>query len=124
MELLTNTIQVCGRAVVNGALVLSRVDAGCNWHLGAVDLLVGDVWVGELVVDGLDGLLDPLGSASLAFFARDKGVSLLGCVPEEGLDSVLGKACVSAAVYYQHQCLDRTTEAMDVPGHVEVLEKG
>jgi hypothetical protein len=106
MELLTNTIQVCGCAVVNGALVLSRVDAGCNWHLGAVALLVGDVWVGELVVDGLDGLLDPLGSASLAFFSRDKGVSLLSCVPEEGMDSVLSKACVSAVVYYQHQCLD------------------
>lgn len=82
MELLTNTIQIGGVATAMDALAL----------------ILGYGWVGKLVVNGLDHPTDPLGPALVTLFARDEGVSLLGCVPKEGLDSVLGKVCVSAAV--------------------------
>lgn len=82
MELLTNTLQV-------GAVATA---------MGALALILGCGWVGKLVVNGLDHPPDPLGSALVALFARDEGVSLLGGIPEEGLDLVLGKVCVSATI--------------------------
>ena len=98
MELLTNTIQVCADAVMRS---IPRVRA--------VALLLGDGWFGELLVDGLDCRIDPLGSALLACGTWDEGISLLGCPPEEGLDSVLGSSLVSAAICYQHQCREMNT---------------
>lgn len=107
MELAADTVQICIGLTVMG---LSRVDAGPGWPVSALALLLGHGWVGELVVNGMDRPFDPLGPALSALFTRDKGISLLGCVPEEGLDSVLGKACVSGGVYCQHLYLEVTPE--------------
>lgn len=82
MELLTDTIQVCGGLTVLNILALNGVLA--------LSLLLSDVLTGELVIDGLDRPLNPLSSALPAFFAWCEGVSLLRCVAEEGLDVVLG----------------------------------
>lgn len=61
-------------------------------------------WAGEMVINGLDCGIDPVGSAFLAFFAWDEGGSLLGgCAPEVGLDSVLGIAFVSAVAWHQQE---------------------
>lgn len=70
-------------------------------RLRAVAILLGDGRVGELLVDGFERRIDPLGSASLACGARDECISLLGCLPEEGLHSGLGSPLVSAAICYQ-----------------------
>lgn len=78
-ELVTNAVQVCVM-------------------MGTLALLLGGGWVGELVVDGFDRLLGPLGPASLAVLAWDEGVALLGCVPEVGVNLLLAKVCVSAGV--------------------------
>lgn len=85
-----------------GVLALTRGGTGANWGLWALALMLGHGWVGKLMVNCLDRPLDPLGSALVARLAWDEDVSLLGCVPEEGLDSVPGMAFVSAAVCHQH----------------------
>lgn len=117
MELLTNTIEVCISPTVMGALALTRSGTGSKWALGALALMLGYGWAGKLIVNCLNRPLDPLGSALVARFAWDEGVSLLGCVPEEGLDSVPGRACVSAAVYRQHYYLEGDMGSLKVPGH-------
>lgn len=86
-KLLTNTIQVSTGTIV------SAVPGP-----GAVALMMCDSWVEEMAINGFDRLLGPLGSALLALFARDEGISLLGCSPEERLDLVLGMACVFAGL--------------------------
>lgn len=98
MELIANTIQVCSDPTVIGVLALSRSDTRTSSGLGDLALTLGDGWVGKLTVNCLDSPLNPIGSALGALSAWNEGVSLLGCVPEEGLHSVPGKACVSAAV--------------------------
>lgn len=84
MELFTDTIQVCAGLTVLSILVLSCVVPGSEWQAGVLALLLGNVLVGELVVNYLDRLLDPLSSAGLGLCAWDEGISLLGFVPEEG----------------------------------------
>ena len=82
-----------------GTLALSRVDTRSTWQPGAG-------WVGELVINSLDSRINSVGSALVAFFSWDESISLLGCGPGEGVDLVLGMACVSAAVYHQHLYLE------------------
>lgn len=106
MELAADTVQVCIGLTVMGTLGLSRVDTGPGWHVSALTLLLGHGWAGELVVNGLDRPVDPLGPALCILFSRNEGSSLLGCVLEEGLHSVLGEACVSDGVRHQHNCLE------------------
>lgn len=84
MKLFTDTIQVRGGLTVLSILVLSGVDPRSEWQPAALTLLLGNVLVGELVVNGLYRLLDPPSSAGLGLRAWDEGISLLGCVPEEG----------------------------------------
>lgn len=62
------------------------------WHPGALSLLLGNVSVGELAVDDLDHIFNPLSSSCLGLLAWVEGSALLGCVPEEGLDPALGQA--------------------------------
>lgn len=59
-------------------------------------LLGGHVLVGELVVNGLDRRVDPVGPALRAFSARDEGVALLDCGPEVVLGLALSMATASA----------------------------
>lgn len=106
MELLANTVEVCISPTVMGVLALGRSDTGSSWGLGALALMLGYRWVGKLMFNCSNHLLDPLASGLVAFFAGDEGISLLGCVPEEGLDPVPGRACVSAAVCHQHHYLE------------------
>lgn len=106
MELLANTVEVCISPTVVSVLALGRGGTGSSWGPGALALMLGHGLVGKLVVNGLDRPLGPLDSALGALFAWDEGVSLLGRVPEEGLDLVPGRACVSAAVFHQHHYLE------------------
>lgn len=112
MELAADTVQVC---IGLTAMGLSRVDTGPGWHVSALALLLGHGWAVELVVNGLDRPVDPLGPALSALFARDEGSSLLGGAPEEGLRSVLGKSCVSGGIYHQHHCLEVVSGPVDIP---------
>lgn len=58
----------------------------------ALALMLGYGGIGELLVNCLDRPLDPAGSALVTPLAWDEGGPLLGCVPEEGLNTVLGEA--------------------------------
>lgn len=80
MELLTDSVQCCaGRAGLSIlAITLAQL------------LVLSRGGVGKLIVDGLDSPRDPLGSALLALLAGHKGLSMLSCVIEEGLDMVMG----------------------------------
>lgn len=93
-KLLTNTIQVSTGTIV------SAVPGP-----GAMALLLRDSWVEEMAINGFDRLLGPLGSALLALFAGDKGISLLGCSPEERLDLLLGMASVFAGLVMSTRAL-------------------
>lgn len=88
MKLFTNTIQVCAGLIARAAFL----------NMGLLMLLLGDVR--ELFINGLDHCIDPSSSALLARFAWDKGITLLSCVPQEGLDSVLSKAWILTAYNY------------------------
>lgn len=48
----------------------------------------------------MDRRIDPVGSTLLASFPWSKGISLLGCVIEKGLDPVCGGAYVPVTVCY------------------------
>lgn len=89
LKLLTSISHICAGAIVRGVL-----------HRGAVAVLLGDRWVGELLVHNLDCRIKLLGSTLLAFFPRDKGISLLGLVIEIGLDVVCCRASVPVMVCY------------------------
>lgn len=109
MELLTNTIQVCA-----GPILRSTLDHGAV----AVVLLLGKRCIGELAVNDLNHHINPVGSALIAFIAWNEGSPMLGCVPDEGLDLVLGVACASVMVCSQYSRLEITTTPLDVPGHI------
>lgn len=108
LKLLTNTIQVYINAVMRSIL-----------RVRAVAILLGDGRSGKLPVDGFEHRIDPLGSALLACSTWDEGISLLGCLPEEGLDSILGSSLVSAACCYQYQCREINTGQMSIPRHIQ-----
>lgn len=75
-----------------GAVTLGRGDSSSNWGLTALAMMLGGAWVGEMVVNRLDHIPNPLGSALLAILARREGLAVLGAgVPEERLDSFLGR---------------------------------
>lgn len=99
MELMTNAIQVGIFPTMMRALTL----------------LLGYGWVGELLVNCLDRPLDPVGPALVCPLAWDEGGPLLGYGPEEGLNTVLGKACILTVAYYEHHSLEIIQGLVNIP---------
>lgn len=115
MKPLTNTVQA-------SAGPTARTTA-----LGMVALLMGDhVLVGELVVNCLDGRVDPVGPALRALSTRDEGVPLLGCGPQVALGLALSMAIASAVACHQYRPVPRgvskTNRGNNVLGHDHGVE--
>lgn len=87
VKLFTNTTQVCAGLIARAFL-----------SMGLLMLLMGDVR--ELFIDGLDHCIDPSGSTLLVRFSWDKGITLLSCVPQKVLDTVLSKAWILSVYNY------------------------
>lgn len=98
LELLTNSPKVCGCSVMVGILVPNRIGSRPGRSMSPLSLIMGRGWAGELFSDSLDRPLDPLGSGLRALLAGIVGISLLGPVPEERLDSLPSKVCSCAAI--------------------------
>ncbi|KAJ0109380.1 hypothetical protein J7T55_000305 [Diaporthe amygdali] len=90
MELLTDPVQIC---ILMGTLAYGDVGCGLRRHLGAMSsltLLLIRRRVGEQVVNGLDCHSNPLGSVAPAFLLWDEGSVVLGGIPDERVDLLLG----------------------------------